>query len=459
MTTGPGGQHGGDGPRGLVVAAPRSGGGKTTVTLSLIAALVRRGVRIAPAKVGPDYIDPRYHEAASGRPSVNLDAWAMDAAALRGLAHRHAAEADLLVVEGVMGLFDGARQPGAMARAEGPGGHGGTADIARALALPVLLVLDGAGQGQSVAAVAAGFRALDPAVHVAGVVLNNVAGARHEAMLRDALSDIAMPCLGALPRAPAIARPSRHLGLVQAEEGELAAFLDAAAARAAAHVDLDAVQAMAEPVGAGEAVQAPLPPLGQRIAVADDVAFRFAYNHVLDGWRRAGASLRPFSPLADEAPDGAADAVFLPGGYPELHAGRLAGNAAFLGGLRAAAERGALIYGECGGYMVLGEGLVDEGGTRHAMAGLLGLETSFAERQRHLGYRLARIDADTAWLGGTHARGHEYHYSRVLAERGDPLLEIVGDGAGLDAPRAAGLRKGRVMGSFVHLIAAPDTAS
>ena len=450
-------------PRGLLVAAPRSGGGKTTATLALVAALARAGQRVAPAKVGPDYIDPRYHEAASGRPSVNLDAWAMDAPSLRALAADHADGADLLVVEGVMGLFDGARRPGAMARAATPdegrhGGHGGTADIARALGLPVLLVLDGAGQGQSVAAVAAGFAGLDPSVTVAGAILNNVAGARHEAMLRDSLRDIAMPCLGALPRAPEIARPSRHLGLVQAEEAELTAFLDAAADLAARHLDLDAIRAMAQPLArplaSGGEVAPPLPPLGQRIAVADDVAFRFAYNHVLDGWRRAGAELHPFSPLADEAPAPHADAVFLPGGYPELHAGRLAGNAAFLDGLRAAARRGARVHGECGGYMVLGQGLVDEGGTRHAMAGLLDLETSFAERRRHLGYRLAAVDPASPWLGGAQVRGHEYHYTTVCRERGEPWLRIVEDGAGLDAPHDAGLRAGAVMGAFVHLIAA-----
>ncbi|MEM7565746.1 MAG: cobyrinate a,c-diamide synthase [Pseudomonadota bacterium] len=440
-----------------MVAAPRSGGGKTTVTLALIAALTRRGARIAPAKVGPDYIDPRYHEAASGAGSVNLDAWSMEAGTLRALAQTHAAGRDHLVVEGVMGLFDGARIGGAMAGSaehHGHGGHGGTADIARALGLPVILVLDGSGQGQSVAAVAAGFAGLDVDVRVAGVILNNVAGARHEAMLRDALAMIGMPCLGALPRAPALARPSRHLGLVQAEEGALAAFLDEAAALAAAHIDLDALLALAEPMApAGAETPKPLPPLGTRIAVADDVAFRFAYNHVLDGWRRAGASVHPFSPLADEAPDLQADAVFLPGGYPELHAGRLAANARFLDGLRARAAAGARVYGECGGYMVLGEGLVDADGTRHAMAGLLGLETSFAERKRHLGYRLAEMAPGAAWLGGRTVRAHEYHYTSVLTERGDALLRVVGDGSGLGASHAAGLRQGSVFGSFLHLIA------
>ncbi len=474
-------------PTGFIIAAPRSGGGKTTVTLALIAALTRRGLAIAPAKVGPDYIDPRYHEAAARHPSVNLDAWAMDAPALRALAAGHGRGRDHLVVEGVMGLFDGARVGGAMANGEASadwrsesrhgtrdqsrhGGHGATADIARALGLPVILVLDGAGQGQSVAAVAAGFAGLDPGVRIAGVILNTVAGARHEAMLRDALARIAMPCLGALPRAAALVRPSRHLGLVQAEEAELDAFLETAADLADDHVNLTALAALAEPLPeAGDAtpllphslpppLPPPLPPLGNRIAVADDVAFRFAYNHVLEGWRAVGASLHPFSPLADEGPDAQADAVFLPGGYPELHAGRLASNGSFLGGLRSAAGRGARVYGECGGYMVLGRGLVDADGARHAMSALLDLETSFAERRRHLGYRHARIASGAAWLGGAAVRGHEYHYTSVLEERGQPFLRVLTDGSGMGSPHEAGLRAGSVFGSFVHLIAQDRTS-
>ena len=218
------------------------------------------------------------------------------------------------------------------------------------------------------------------------------------------------------------------------------------------HLDVDALVALAgpsrlEPVAA----RPPVPPLGGRIAVAADPAFAFAYPSLLDGWRDAGAEIVLFSPLADQAPDAAADAVYLPGGYPELHAGRLAGNAGFLGGLRGAAERGAAVLGECGGYMVMGRVLVDADGTHHAMAGLLGLETSFARRKLHLGYRRATLLQPGA-LGriGDGWRGHEFHYATVLAEEGEPLFSI-GDAGGGDLGRC-GLAAGRMAGSFIHII-------
>jgi cobyrinic acid a,c-diamide synthase len=197
---------------------------------------------------------------------------------------------------------------------------------------------------------------------------------------------------------------------------------------------------------------APLPPLGERIAVAADVAFAFCYPHVLAGWRQAGAVIMPFSPLADEAPDRSADAVYLPGGYPELHTARLSGNRRFLAGLHAAAERGALIYGECGGYMVLGNGLIDADGCRHVMAGLLPLETSFAQRRLHLGYRTMQLRADSPFgPAGVHLRGHEFHFASIVHEAGAEPFALVFDCRGT-ALGHVGLRRGRVMGSFLHVI-------
>lgn len=429
---------------GFVVAAPSTGSGKTTVTLGLLRALHRRGVEVAPAKIGPDYIDPHFHAAACGRPCVNLDGWAMPPSLLTQLAHSAGTGAQLLVAEGVMGLHDGGAEPGHV-------GRGSTADVARALGLPVLLVVDASGLGQSAAPLVHGFVSFDTSIAVGGVILNKVAGARHETMLREALAPVGVPILGVLPRVGQVALPSRHLGLVQAgETPELDAFIDAAADQVAAHVDLEALLAMARPVAAVHgASAAPLPPLGQRIAIARDIAFGFSYTHLLDGWRKAGAELSFFSPLADEAPDAKADAVYLPGGYPELHAGLLAANAQFMAGLRAAAARGAQVFGECGGYMVLGEGLIDADGARHPMAGLLSLETSFAEKRLHLGYRkLEALAAFGGFAAGARLRAHEFHYAATVSEGADDkLFAIRGTAA------QAGLRRGTVAGSFMHLIA------
>ncbi|ARJ64754.1 cobyrinic acid a,c-diamide synthase [Magnetospirillum sp. ME-1] len=438
--------------KGLIIAAPASGSGKTTLTLGLLRLLARRGVATGSAKVGPDYIDPAFHASASGRPCYNLDSWAMRALTLGALAAKAGDGAELLVCEGVMGLFDGAFVPAGQP-------DGSTADLAAMTGWPVVLVIDGRGMTGSAAAVLAGFAHLRPDVRIRGVIFNRVAGDKHKAAIRAAC---AMSCpdihlLGFLPPSSGLETPSRHLGLVQAaERADLQAFLDGAAALVEQHLDVDGLVALARPSrlpgGTGAAT---VPPLGARIAVARDTAFAFAYPALLEGWRDAGAELSFFSPLADQGPESAADAVYLPGGYPELHAGLLAGNAGFLDGVRNAAKRGAVLYGECGGYMVLGRGMEDAQGTRHAMAGLLGLETSFARRRLHLGYRRATLAADGA-LGrsGGAFRGHEFHYASILAEEGAPLFSIS------DAPGAllgrAGLAEGRVSGSFVHLI---DTAA
>jgi cobyrinic acid a,c-diamide synthase len=427
---------------GLVIAAPASGSGKTTVTLALIAALRARGLRVAAAKAGPDHIDPAFHTAAAGRDCLTLDPWAMRPATLAALAGRVAAESDILIVEGAMGLFDGA-----------VGGGGATADLAAAAGWPVVLVIDAKGQGASVAALARGFRDHRDDVALAAVIGNRVGSAAHGAALREALARIGMPLLGCLPARDDLRLPSRHLGLVQAREhGDLDGLIARAAGWAAAHLDLDALLALARPARWGAGAPPDLQPPGQRIALARDDAFAFAYPHLLAAWHAGGAEIVPFSPLAGEGPEAAADAVFLPGGYPELHAGRLATARRFLDGLAAAARRGATIYGECGGYMVLGETLTDAQGATHAMAGLLPLATSFAERRLHLGYREATLIAG-GWLGaaGARWRGHEFHYATVVGEEADAPAFALSDAAG--APRGlAGCRRGSVLGSFLHLI-------
>jgi cobyrinic acid a,c-diamide synthase len=447
--------------RGLIVAAPASGSGKTLVTLALLSHLRRAGVAVASAKVGPDYIDGAFHRAASGRACVNLDTWAMRPATLRANIARAGEGAAVVLVEGVMGLFDGAPVDGAWDEAgEGAGPDGSTADLAATTGWPVLLVVDARGMGASAAALVRGYAGFRPGVEVAGVLFNRTGGPGHEEVLRRACRPLGLPVLGALPRREALALPSRHLGLVQAaEHGDLGAFLDRAAAWVGDAVDVEALLALARPVAhvdAGGAAAPALPPLGQRIAVARDAAFAFAYPHVLQAWRAAGAEIAPFSPLADEPPDAAADAVFLPGGYPELHAGRLAAAGRFMAGLRRRAEDGAPVYGECGGYMALGRGLTDAAGERHAMLGLLPVETSFAAPRMTLGYRQARLAAEGP-LGpqGAGFRGHEFHFARLIGDEGATPLFACRDARGRELG-PAGCRRGSVMGAFVHLIDRAD---
>ena len=439
--------------KGLLIAAPRSGSGKTTITLGLQRALARRGLAVRGLKCGPDYIDPAFHAAATGAPSANLDSYSMPDALLGAIAREAAHAADILIAEGSMGLFDAV---------PGPEGHtGASADIAALLGWPVLLVIDVSGQAQSAAAVALGCMRYDPRITVAGVILNKVASPRHERLTRQGMERIGLPVLGALPREASLILPERHLGLVQAGETEdLHARLDALADAIAQAVDLDAVIAAAGPTRLPTATEPELPalpPPGRRIAIARDAAFSFVYPHVEAGWRAAGATLVPFSPLADEPPPEDCDACWLPGGYPELHAGRIAGASRFLAGLRRFATTQP-VHGECGGYMVLGSGLTDAEGTRHAMAGLLSVETSFAKRKMNLGYRRAVLQADGPLgpAGGVLA-GHEFHYATVVATGEDRPFALVTDPHG-SAPAPAGSRRGLVTGSFFHAIATREDA-
>jgi cobyrinic acid a,c-diamide synthase len=430
----------------LVISAPASGTGKTTLTLALARAYRDHGLTVQCFKSGPDYIDPAFHAAATGRTSVNLDSWAMTRDMIDDLAAR-GADADLILAEGSMGLFDGVATRGAS-------GTGASADLAAMMGWPVLLVLDPSGQAQTAAAVAAGLRDFRPGVRIAGVVLNRIASPRHEDLVRRALESVAIPVLGALPRHAPIAMPERHLGLVQAEEQTRLSDLIAEAARLIAErIDLDALLRLSECDWSAQRSLsgAGVRPPGQRIALARDAAFSFIYPHLLDGWRAAGAEIMPFSPLADEGPDASADVCWLPGGYPELHAGRLAANDRFRRALRAFAQMRP-VHGECGGYMVLGTGLVDAEGTRHAMTGLLGLETSFAKRRMHLGYRLADLSVAIAGHPAqSRLRGHEYHYATILAQPDAPLA-TVRDATGT-AVAETGSHRGFVTGTFFHMIA------
>ncbi len=416
---------------GLIIAAPSSGSGKTTVTLGLLRALRDRGIQVRGAKSGPDYIDPKFHEAACGQPCVNLDAWAMSPDRIRELASGD----DLLVIEGAMGLFDGAP----------PDGKGAVADLARLLRLPVVLVVDASHIAQSVAPIVAGFAGFDPEVRVAGVILNKIGSPRHARMVRKALSSLDIPVLGVVTRDPELATPSRHLGLVQAgEHDNLEGFLDAAAAQISEEVDIDALLRLTAPLPKPVGLR-PVPPNRRHIAIAHDQAFSFCYPHLIREWVQAGVTMSLFSPLAnDRIPS--ADLIFLPGGYPELHAATLAKADNFIEGLRNAAQS-TDIYGECGGYMALGESLTDADGTPHEMAGLLPLQTSFAKRKLHLGYR--DLSAATGPFQGQY-KGHEFHYATTLKADGPPLFDAK-DAEGTSLP-PMGLVQGRVSGSFAHII-------
>lgn len=410
------------------------------VTLGLLRAFRRLGLAVKPAKSGPDYIDPQFHNAASDGECVNLDAWAMRPAQVRFLA---AQSGEILVIEGAMGLFDGAPDE------QDPMGRGSVADLAEILDLPVILVLDVARQSQTATAIVHGLASLRSGVRIAGVILNKVGSPRHGAVISRAMAAINMPVLGMVPRVAAMQMPSRHLGLVQADEHpDLERFIEAVADLMAANIDLEAILTTATEIApASHAVG--LPPLGQKIAVAKDLAFSFMYPHMLEGWRLAGAELKFFSPLADEGPENV-DAVFLPGGYPELYAGQLAENTKFTAGMHAARDRGSVIYGECGGYMTLGESLTDANGHSHKMLGLLPVHTSFAERKLHLGYRNLTPKPSFPWQGAL--KGHEFHYANITAEDDSGRLFDTTDSLG-DSLGKIGHTKGRVFGSFTHVIA------
>lgn len=431
-------------PPGLIIAAPRSGSGKTTATLGLLRALNRRGHVVQPFKCGPDYIDPAFHSAAAGRASCNIDSWAMGWPLASELLVRESEGADIVIAEGLMGLFDGVMQPGSW-------GNGASADLAAAVGWPVILILDVSGQSQTAAAVARGFQGFRAGVTIAGVILNRVGSPRHVRFVTEALTAAGLTVVGALPREANLVLPERHLGLVQAEEtAELETRLDALADFVETHIDIARLVQLANPGSARNASAAKVHPPGQRIALARDAAFSFVYPHLSAAWRNAGAEIVTFSPLADEAPDSAADVVWLPGGYPELHAGRLAAAENFKTALRKFALSRP-IHGECGGYMTLGAGLVDADGQRHEMVGLLGLETSYAARKLNLGYRKAELlEACPLGRPGNVLTGHEFHYASVISAPDAPLFKLR-DSDGRPLPQG-GSHRGLVTGSFFHLI-------
>ena len=428
--------------KGFIIAAPTSGSGKTVVTLSLLRAFRKLGKEVSSFKVGPDYIDPGFHSAATGRPCLNIDPWGMRSEVIRNNLAIAATGAEFIIGEGVMGLFDGASD-----------GSGSTADLAEQIGSPIILIVDARRQATSAAAVVHGFVSFRPCLNIAGVIFNRVGSLRHSKMLLDAMENQPTPVIGCIPEITELKIPERHLGLIPPEEhDELENFIETSASIIAERVDLSALFGLCiSSLSILPKSLSSIPPFGQRIAVAKDLAFTFIYPHLLLGWRAAGSEILTFSPLADQPPP-KANAIYLPGGYPELHAGRLSSNRKFMTGIYEAVNSNIQIYGECGGYMVLGNGLIDANGDRHQMAGLLPLETSFEIPQPHIGYRIAKLDSDTV-LGkkDNYFHTHEFHYTTITQESGDQPLFFCKDANGIEMG-AYGSRVGFTYGSFLHLI-------
>ena len=452
----------------LVVAGTSSGAGKTTVACGLIGALRARGLTVQGFKVGPDYIDPSHHALASGRAGRNLDAFMSGPELVAPLARHGASGADVAVVEGVMGMFDGASGRGELAS---------TAHVAKLLDAPVVLVVDASAMARSAAAIVHGYRTYDADVRVAGVLLNRVGSDHHEQLLREAIEPLGVPVLGALRRDERVATPERHLGLVPAGEREprARAALGALAAAVEERVDLDAVLALARSapllhgpawdparaVGAQAGVRDErtaddaTSARGARVAIARGPAFSFHYEENLELLRAAGAELLPFDPLRDAALPEGANALVLAGGFPEVFGAELAANAPLRADVAALARAGAPVLAECGGLLYLCERL-----DAHAMCGVLPARARMGERLAALGYREATAATATPWLAaGAHVRGHEFHYARVEpADGGGTATHADGRALGpawslaaRGAEQPEGFVAGGVQASFLHV--------
>jgi cobyrinic acid a,c-diamide synthase len=434
--------------KGIVIAGTHSGVGKTTVTLGMLAALIRRGLTVAPFKVGPDYIDPGHHARISGRISRNLDGWMLPENVNRDNFLRNVREVDLAVVEGVMGLYDGY---------DGKTEAGSTAQMAKWLDLPVILVVDARSMARSAAALLQGFEKFDADLDFAGVIFNRVGGARHLAYLKDALAgNVVMPCLGGIPRNPSVAIPERHLGLVTCDEHRVSpGTIPALADLIDQHVDLEAlIDRLPEqtvPDGISSHFETkPGPPV--RIGVALDKAFCFYYRENLEMLESEGAELVFFSPMADERLPADIDGLYFGGGYPELHADALSERKALMAAIRENSASGMPVYGECGGFMYLCREIEDLGGVRFDMAGCFPFSVRMLPQLKAMGYREVIFDRDLPLgPGGMRLRGHEFHYSEIVGnQRAARTVYRVTDRAGREKARE-GYLAGRTLGSYFHL--------
>jgi cobyrinic acid a,c-diamide synthase len=423
----------------LVIAGTHSGVGKTTIVTALIAALVRRGVRVQPFKIGPDFIDPGFHEAASGRVSRNLDGWMLSQETNLEIFSRASVGADIAIIEGVMGLFDGSGASGA---------DGSTAAMATCLQAPVLLVVDASAMAQSAAALVLGFEEFDAHLNFAGVLFNRVGSERHADLLRQAVqARCSSTPMGFLPRNQKISLPSRHLGLVMAREALSQECLEEMARWIEHNVDLDALMKLAGKCSPSLAGPAPdvrrYSASGARIGLARDSAFCFYYQDNLDLLSDCGAELVEFSPIHDRELPPSINGLYLGGGYPEIHAAQLSENQSMLEAIRRFAEAGAPVYAECGGFMYLTKAIVDSDGHEYPMAGLFPTRARMQTQRAALGYIEPRPTEDQLWLlAGDRPRGHEFRYSVI-----DPMPAI---SRTYHSP-AEGYRIHSVLGSYVHL--------
>ena len=412
----------------FLIGAAASASGKTTLTLGLLRAFVRRGQRVQPFKCGPDYIDPHFHRLAAGNESINLDPFLASAAHLRELWARYGAGSDCCIAEGAMGLFDGYDRD-----------RGSAAEVARKLRMPVVLVVDARATAFSAAPLLYGFARFDPQVEVAGVIFNRVASERHYAHLRAAAEAAGLASFGYLPRCEAFRVPSRHLGLSLAALQAFEPVVDAVADAAEAHIDLDRLAAATQRAVPSVPEHAALPFRGIRIAVARDEAFNFSYRANLDRLAESGP-LTFFSPLHDAVlPE--ADLLYLPGGYPEFFLDRLQANGPMRQAIAAYVERGGRLLAECGGMMYLCRAIRDEQGTPFEMCGVLPLEATMEQMRLHLGLRELTI-------GGRRMRGHEFHYSRIEGDWPSAAQQYSARGEAVDTPL---YRYKNVVAGYTHL--------
>ncbi|MBI5656065.1 MAG: cobyrinate a,c-diamide synthase [Geobacter sp.] len=436
----------------LIIAAPQSGSGKTTVTIGIMEVLKLRGLRVAPFKVGPDFIDPGYHRLVTGRPSINLDGWMCGPAFVRETFSLHAKDADIAVIEGVMGLFDGFG---------GRSEEGSTAQIAKLTGAPVVLVVNARGQARSVAAMVRGFASFDPDVRLAGVIFNNVGSDSHARILREAMeaAEPSLPVIGCIPADDRLDIPSRHLGLVTAEENRLPAhFLDHLVNVIKDSLDLGLLWSVADSPGPAAGTGPALPTATGsepvRIGVARDEAFCFVYEDNLRLLSAAGAEIVPFSPLRDETLPADLQGLYLPGGYPELFAGQLAANLSMKEAIALAAADGMPVYAECGGFMYLTEGLVPLQGpieATHRFVGVFPVTTRMLPRRKALGYREIELAGESIIGGpGMVARGHEFHYSEI-SEMPVGIERLFRVRRGSVELEMEGYRVRNCLGSYLHL--------
>ena len=430
----------------LVIAGTHSGVGKTTATLAILAALKVRGRQVQPFKVGPDFIDPSHHTAVTGRASRNLDGWMLGEAVNREIFIRASADADIAIIEGMMGLFDGSSPVSEV---------GSTAELAKQLDAPVLLVIDGSAMARSAAAMVSGYAKFDPAARVAGVLFNRISGEGHYKLLKEAVEqETGVMVVGYLQADQAVTITDRHLGLVTAIEQGASAIYGQLARAAAETVDLDRVEGLARSSRELTATVAQPQMRNQgravRIGVAYDPAFCFYYPDNLELLDAAGAELVKFSPLNDHGlPD--VDMLYLGGGYPELHGRQLSGNITMRRAIRQFAERGGTIYAECGGMMYLTQCIRDFDGTSHEMVGIFSAETVMQKSGLTLGYRMAELSQDCI-LGvtGTIARGHEFHYSTLVPKGRLDYACVLRDAQG-ESKGGDGLATGNTLAFYTHM--------